>query len=197
MILKQNILLGPFVDFQWAVCGRWRRRWSVGRREVPEVAGHAICWRIDEAGVHDHQRVRQRAEKTARNERDHREFRGKKLSCCLVTDNWRQYSKNIHFLLNWIELPQVPSARVDQSSLKTRVFEVANVAQVPSSDQEGSGGILLKFAGRTTAGKNFVLIAMKVCPNSLKASLTVNCEKIVVGSLLAKSIRQAIENWTW
>ena len=94
----------------------------------------------------------------------------------------------------YIELPQVPSARVDQSSLKTRVFEVANVAQVPSSDQEGSGEIQLKFAGRTTAGKNFVLITMKVCPNSLKASLTVNCEKIVVGSLLAKSIRQAIEN---
>ena len=72
---------------------------------------------------------------------------------------------------------------------------MANVAQVPiSSDQEGSGEILLKFAGRTTAGKNFVLITMKVCPNSLKASLIVNCEKIVVGSLLAKSIRQAIEN---
>jgi len=94
---------------------------------------------------------------------------------------------------------QVPSERADQSSLKSRIFETANVAQVPITEPDGDkdeeeDNLLLKFAGRTTAGKNFVLVTLKVGLSSLKATLTVNCEKIVVGSLLAKSLREAIEN---
>ena len=93
---------------------------------------------------------------------------------------------------------QVPSERADQSSLKSRIFETANVAQVPITEPDGDRDeedtLHLKFAGRTSAGKNFVLVTLKVGLLSLKATLTVNCEKIVVGCLLAKSLREAIEN---
>ena len=89
------------------------------------------------------------------------------------------------------------SSRADETSLKSRIFKTANLAQVPVTitDQEGDEtSLTLRFAGRTTAAKHFVLVTLKLGLTTLKATLTVNCEKIVVGSILAKTIREAVEN---
>ena len=53
--------------------------------------------------------------------------------------------------------------------------------------------IILKFAGRTVATKSLVLISLKYqCDSAEAAELTVNCEKMVIGGLLLKDIKQIV-----
>ena len=81
----------------------------------------------------------------------------------------------------------LPSASTDEASIKKKIYETANVLQVPALNASEDG---LKFAGQTTANHSLVLITFKVNANA-KATLTVNCEKIVIGNMLAKEISQA------
>ncbi len=90
--------------------------------------------------------------------------------------------------MNEVEVKfDIPSAASDEATIKKRVYETANVMQVPSLE---SGS--LKFAGTTVANKSWVLMNLKHLEG--KATLTVNCEKIVIGSMLAKEIRQSLES---
>ena len=51
----------------------------------------------------------------------------------------------------------------------------------------------LKFAGRTVATKSLVLISIVYQPDDpTSAELVVNCEKMVVGGLLLKDIKEKI-----
>ena len=77
-----------------------------------------------------------------------------------------------------------PSAHADAESIKRRIYRATNVLQVPSDGR-------LKFAGRTLAGGCLVLVSVELANE--KAELTINCEKIVVGSMLAKEIKQRLE----
>ena len=63
-----------------------------------------------------------------------------------------------------------------------------NPVQVPSTD-EG----VLKFAGQTLATKALVLITAKMAAEGNEIGLVINCEKIVIGSMLAKEIKKALE----
>ena len=63
--------------------------------------------------------------------------------------------------------------------------------QVPSV-WEASGDMMLKFAGKTTATSSLVLLTF-LRHGSKSAKLTVNCDKIVIGNMLVKEIKQAFE----
>ena len=53
--------------------------------------------------------------------------------------------------------------------------------------------VTLKFVGRTVSTKSLVLITIKYhCDAPQLAELIVNCEKMVIGGLLLKDIKEAI-----
>ena len=60
------------------------------------------------------------------------------------------------------------------------------ISQVPSTDD-----YVLKFAGRTMASKSLVLVRLRLADN--RAVVNINCEKIVVGSMLAKELKAKLE----
>ena len=66
-----------------------------------------------------------------------------------------------------------------------RVLETANVLQVPSSEDN-----TFKFAAKTLSTKADLLVCVKLKDG--KASITVNCEKMVIGSMLVKDIKTAL-----
>lgn len=67
-------------------------------------------------------------------------------------------------------------------AIKSAVREVANMAQIPSSDLQ-----TLRFAGITFATSLPVLLTIQ-----LGSKVTVNTEKMVINSVLLKTIKEAI-----
>ncbi|XP_062559042.1 AP-3 complex subunit beta-2 [Armigeres subalbatus] len=83
--------------------------------------------------------------------------------------------------------PLDASLTVQNRSLHQKIFEVANVANVPSSE-----GDKILFAAQTMGSGSLVLIVLQLKEGS-DCSLTVNCDKMVVGSMLLNEIRAAIK----
>ena len=53
---------------------------------------------------------------------------------------------------------------------------------------------MLKFAGQTLAAKALVLVTVKMTGGAAgSVGLVINCEKMVIGSMLAKEIKKALE----
>lgn len=85
---------------------------------------------------------------------------------------------------------ELPSALSDVVGIKKKIYEVANVVQVPSA-LEAAGDVAIKFAGRTVATSSLVLLSLFT--HGTSARLVVNCEKMVIGNMLVKEIKQAFE----
>lgn len=66
-----------------------------------------------------------------------------------------------------------------------KIFEVANVGPIPSSEAS-----VFQFAGQTLSSKSLVLITVVVLEEDLQ--ITVNCDKMVVGSILLNDIKSAL-----
>ena len=79
----------------------------------------------------------------------------------------------------------IPSASSDVKTVTSRIYQAANVLQVPSGDPH-----LLMFAGQTVSTSNLLL----VCLDMNQASLTVNTENIVLGSMIVKDIKNILES---
>ena len=77
---------------------------------------------------------------------------------------------------------EIPPAHADDASVKKRVYQTANVLQVPSID---SG--LLRFAGLTHSNKYVILLTIEK-----GGKIIVNCEKMVMSSMLLKEIKTAL-----
>lgn len=89
----------------------------------------------------------------------------------------------------------------DKRFLQQQIFECANVASVQSNESS-----MLLFAGQTLSSKSLVLISVEwsnvqSAANVTKDSgvppqvqVTVNCEKMVVGSMLLNEIKAALNN---
>lgn len=75
------------------------------------------------------------------------------------------------------------------TAVRTKIFEVTNVGAVQRSDDEK----LLLFAGQTMSSKSLVLISVEQTSNGNTISLTVNCEKMVIGSMLLNEIKAALK----
>ena len=72
----------------------------------------------------------------------------------------------------------------DATTARTAVMEAANVAQVPCVDPQ-----MLKFASATFAAGLPVLVTVQ-----LGSKVTVNSEKMVINSMLLKTIKAAVDN---
>ncbi|KAE8737513.1 hypothetical protein FOCC_FOCC017028 [Frankliniella occidentalis] len=79
--------------------------------------------------------------------------------------------------------PSTTSA--DPRVITQRVYEAANVSSIPSSDSK-----ILRFAAQTLASQSLVLITVKVSDQML--NLCVNCEKMVIGSMLCNEIKSVL-----
>ncbi|KAG9331277.1 hypothetical protein JZ751_019544 [Albula glossodonta] len=75
-------------------------------------------------------------------------------------------------------------------SLAQRVTSAANLKQIPSTEQESST-LVIRFAGRTVSSGSLVLVTVSL-QNDHTAQLTVNCEKMVIGTMLVKDVLQAL-----
>ena len=77
----------------------------------------------------------------------------------------------------------------DKKSLQQRIFEVANVANILHTENTN----ILYFAGQTMNSKSLVLIVAQLNEENTNVTLTVNCEKMVIGSILINEIKDAIK----
>lgn len=75
----------------------------------------------------------------------------------------------------------------DVVCLQQRIYETANVKSILSGEEN-----VLNFAGQTMSSKSLVLITVLI--NDSQATVTVNCDKIVVGSMLLNEIKMAFKN---
>ncbi|XP_035221751.1 AP-3 complex subunit beta-1-like isoform X1 [Stegodyphus dumicola] len=80
------------------------------------------------------------------------------------------------------------SGHADEKAVIQYVYEAANVMQVQNNDKESK---ILRFSGVTPSTKCLVLISIQVLNNG-KAILTVNCEKMIIGSMFFKELKEAL-----
>lgn len=78
---------------------------------------------------------------------------------------------------------KLPSTACDTKSIIDRIYRAANMLQVPGSAST------LQFAGQTISGSSVMLLTVDINASSI----TVNTEKIVLGSMLLKEIKAALE----
>jgi len=78
----------------------------------------------------------------------------------------------------------LPSTACDAKSVTQRIYQAANVLQVPSGDTSQ-----LLFAGQTVSGGILMLISLGL-ENMV---VTVNTEKIVLGNMMVKETKTALE----
>lgn len=71
----------------------------------------------------------------------------------------------------------------DPKVITQRIYEVANVASVPSTEPG-----VLRFAGQTLSSKSLVLVVIKMLQET-NINLIVSCEKIVIGSMLLNEVK--------
>ena len=74
--------------------------------------------------------------------------------------------------------------KTDMKSIINCVHRVANVLLVPSTDDNA-----FRFSAQTMATGTLVLVSVIV--KELLAKLTVNCEKMVIGTMLMKDLKAA------
>lgn len=88
----------------------------------------------------------------------------------------------------------VPDA-IGLTAIRGKIFEMANVAVVsamaPSSDTNAQ---TVHFAGQTMASQSLVLIAIEYTASENQVAVTVNCEKMVIGSMLLNDIKLALKS---
>lgn len=85
---------------------------------------------------------------------------------------------------------QLQREAVDMAALKQRIFECINVAHLPSSDGNKDA---LNFVGQTMNSKSLVLITFDwQAAESTQLTLVVNCEKMVIGSMVLNELRNTL-----
>jgi len=80
----------------------------------------------------------------------------------------------------------LPSAGSDVKTVTEKLYQTANILQVPSGENE-----LLLFAGQTSSSSTLVLVSLSLATPDTK--LTVNTDNIVLGSMIMKEIKTALE----
>ena len=83
---------------------------------------------------------------------------------------------------------EIPSTNTTQKTIMLRVGEVANVQVVPASDPDT---LTYRFAGKTISAGTLVLVQVKLIEGG-KAKILVNCEKMVIGSMLMKDVKKSL-----
>lgn len=81
----------------------------------------------------------------------------------------------------------LPSDLLDFDSLKQKIYEIANLAPFHSDNET-----ILNFIGQTMSSKSMILVSIDIKSNN-NALITVNCEKMVVGSMILNEIKTGIQ----
>lgn len=85
--------------------------------------------------------------------------------------------------------------KIALTSIRGKIFEVANVAVVsPMAPSPDTSIQSVYFAGQTMASQSLVLIALALNAADKQMAVSVNCEKMVVGSMLLNDIKLALKN---
>uniref|UniRef100_A0A1B6FZ03 AP-3 complex subunit beta n=1 Tax=Cuerna arida TaxID=1464854 RepID=A0A1B6FZ03_9HEMI len=77
----------------------------------------------------------------------------------------------------------------DTAAVSQRVLQAANVGSIVTVEPG-----ILRFAGQTLASKSLVLVTCKTIEDSKSVEVTVNCEKMVIGSMLLNAIKKSLLN---
>ena len=80
---------------------------------------------------------------------------------------------------------ELPEDKINDKFICTCVYTVANVLQVASSDEK-----VYKFASKTLSEGVLALVSISVKENT--ANLVVNCEKMVIGTMLLKDLKRVL-----
>lgn len=83
----------------------------------------------------------------------------------------------------------IPSDNCSKQNICSRVLEAACVTPVDNLE----GDNLYGFSGKTISSGTPVLVTVKVGQNGKGSSVTVNCEKMVISSMLGKEIGAALQ----
>ncbi|CAG5115388.1 unnamed protein product [Candidula unifasciata] len=83
----------------------------------------------------------------------------------------------------------IPENKRTPEGIYSSVLSVSNVLQVPSSDPD-----VFTFAAHTLASGTVVLISVRLAGKVAK--ITVNCEKMVIGTMLIKDLKRALSSPT-
>ncbi|CAN8027190.1 unnamed protein product [Ixodes persulcatus] len=75
----------------------------------------------------------------------------------------------------------------DGGKATKQIYAAANLLLL----DEAEPGVL-RFAGQTLASASLVLVSIQLSDGACKGSLTVNCEKMVIGSMLLKELKEAL-----
>uniref|UniRef100_T1I5H4 AP-3 complex subunit beta n=1 Tax=Rhodnius prolixus TaxID=13249 RepID=T1I5H4_RHOPR len=76
----------------------------------------------------------------------------------------------------------------DLKNINQAVIQQANLYLLPNVEPD-----VYRFSGQTMSSKSLVLLTVKVSPtNTLEADVTLNCEKLVIGSMLLSEIKTAL-----
>lgn len=81
----------------------------------------------------------------------------------------------------------IPENKRTPEGIYSSVLSVSNVLQVPSSDPD-----VFNFAAHTLASGTVVLISVRLAGKGAK--ITVNCEKMVIGTMLLKDLKRALSS---
>lgn len=73
------------------------------------------------------------------------------------------------------------------SKIESRILQIANLATIRSINSNE-----LRFAGQTKASESLVLVSFQLHEKDNEVCVTVNCEKMVVGSMLLNEIKNAL-----
>lgn len=77
------------------------------------------------------------------------------------------------------------------AAIQHKIFEVANLALCANNSTE-NGDVLL-FAGQTMSSQSLVLVTVDRSSDGNAITITVNCEKMVIGSMLLNEIKNSIK----
>ncbi|KAJ9584754.1 hypothetical protein L9F63_020904, partial [Diploptera punctata] len=86
------------------------------------------------------------------------------------------------------EVVTLPAYYSEHKMISQHIYEACNVANIPSTDPK-----TLRFAGQTLSSKSLVLVTVKLLDNE-QVNISVNCEKMVIGSMLLNEIRSHLRS---
>lgn len=80
----------------------------------------------------------------------------------------------------------IPTNLQDARNMAQKIFECVNVANIKVETTN-----VYKFSGQTLSSKSLVLITIKL--NESDAKIMVNCEKMIIGSMLLTEIKSVMQ----
>lgn len=86
----------------------------------------------------------------------------------------------------------IPADAASEEKVCSKLKEAAAVSYI-GSEHLPDGDSNYRFAGRTISGGTFVLVTVNVKASGKDCSITVNCEKMAISSMLVKEIKLALQ----